>query len=274
MMTSPFDQKNKTARLLDQLALRALLLIACVLYFFHLWKLSLPSLFAGAALYVLLLLSLLLLEKRTLSRRERMLRERVSGMIALDALLMAPNAQACRQVRDLLCRTLDAQPLEGALMRCDGETWLIRCAQCVQGASVSQGDVLSAHRARIESGADKCALAATSSFSPDAIRASEWADPPVRLISGRQLAMLCGRLHPASDAEIAAHLARQKKPFSWQRIRALALSPAKQRRYLLCAVLLLCLYLTGHSPVALLSCLLSFSLAFLCSTESRRRFRL
>jgi len=274
MMTSPFDQKNKLARLLDRMALRALLLGLCVLYFFFLFRSGLSSLLAGGALYALLLLALVQLEKRTLSRRDRLLRERVSGVIALDNLLMAPSGAACRQVRDVLCRTLGAAPHGSDQMLYDGETWLVRLSQCLPGTSVSQGDVLSAHRARIESGAQRCALAATSGFSPDAVRASEWADPPVRLISGRQLAMLFGRLHPASDEEIAAHLARQKKPFSLARIRALALSPAKQRRYLLCAALLLALYFAGHSPAALLSGMLSFVLAALCGAQARRSFRL
>ena len=99
-------------------------------------------------------------------------------------------------------------------------------------------------------------------------------DPPIRLISGRQLALLFGRLHPATDEDIARHLARQKKPFSWQRIRALALAPAKLRRHLLCAFLLLLLYLATRSHAALISCLLSFALALLCGKESCRRFRL
>ena len=134
--------------------------------------------------------------------------------------------------------------------------------------------MLSAHRARVESGADKCALASTAGFSPAAVRAAEWMDPPVRLITGRQLALLFGRLHPATDEEIAQHLARQKRPFSWQRIRALALSPAKLRRYLLCALLLLVLYLAMGSRAALAASLCSFALALACDRENRRSFRL
>jgi len=271
MMTSPFDQKNKAAAALDRLALRALLFSVCALYFFYLWRSGLPSLIAGGALFTLVMLLLMQLQRRTLTRRERMLRERISGMIALESLLLLPNAQACQQVCSLLCRTLDAEPLPGSKMRYEDDVWLVRCVQCLQGASASQGDVLSAHRARIESSADRCALVSTTGFSPDAIRAAEWADPPVRLISGRQFALLHGRLYPASDEEIAAHLARRKKPFSWQRIRALALSPAKQRRYLLCAVFLFALYLISESVSALLSCLLSFALAVLCRREHHFR---
>ena len=81
-------------------------------------------------------------------------------------------------------------------------------------------------------------------------------------------------MHPATDEDIARHLARQKKPFSWARIRALALSSAKLKRYLLCAFLLLMLYFAAHSLFALLSCLLSFMLAILCDRENKRRFTL
>lgn len=274
MISSPFDRKNKAAAALDQLALRLLLFSGCVIYFFYLWRSGLSSLLAGGALFLLIMLLLLLLERRTLSRRDRMLRERISGIISLENLLLLPNAQAAQQICALLCEVFSAKPLGSAKMRYEGETWLIRCTQCLQGSNASQGDVLSAHRARIESLADRCALVSTTGFTPDAVRAAEWADPPIRLISGRQIASLHGRLHPASDQDIAAHLSRQKKPFSRQRIRALALSPAKTRRYVLCACMLFALYLTNHHLAALISCLLSFALAVLCHRESRKSFRL
>jgi len=274
MISSPFDRKNKVASALDHLALRILLLGLCVSYFFYLWRSGPVSLLAGFALFFLVMLLLLLLERRTLARRDRMLRERISGMIAVENLLLLPNSQAADQICALLCDAFSAELLPDAKMVYEGEMWLIRCAQCLQGSSASQGDVLGAHRARIEHCADRCALVSTTGFTPDAIRAAEWADPPVRLISGRQIAALYGRLHPASDQEIAAHLTRQKKPFSWQRIRILALSPAKTRRYLLCAGMLFALYLAGQNQIALISCLFSFALAMLCHHENRKSFRL
>ncbi|MBQ2992084.1 MAG: hypothetical protein IJD60_12485 [Clostridia bacterium] len=273
-MQSPFDTKNKAASLLDRLALRILVFLLSVGYFFFLWRSPLSSLIAGSALFALVLLTAALLKRRTLHLRERMLRERVGGVIVLDELILMPFAHACSHVRDLLCKALDAQPLGSAAMRYGGETWLIRCAQCLQGAAASDGDVLAAHRARVESGCDRCALVSTGRFSPEAVRAAEWMDPPVRLIGGRQLALLCGRLHPASDEEIARHMQRKKKPFSWSRIRALALSPAKLRRHLLCAFLLTLLYLMTGAAAPLLSALLSFLLAILSAHESRRRLLL
>ena len=273
-MTSPFDRKNAFASALDRFTLRALLLALCVLYFFILWGNGPASLLSGAALFLLGSLAIMLLEKRTLSLRDRMLRERVGGMIALDELIMLPGGAACNRVAALLCKALDGEIREGSVMCCGDETWLIRLAQCLPGTTASQGDVLSAHRARVECGADKVALACTADFSPEATRAAEWADPPVRLIGGRQLAALFGKMHPATDEDIARHLARQKKPYSWARIRALALSQAKLKRYLLCAFLLLLFYLITRSLAALFSCLLSFALAALCAMENKRRFSL
>lgn len=273
-MISPFDSKNKVATLLDRVALRVLILTLCVTYFFILWRSGIASLLAGGALFLLVLLTLMLLERRTLSTRDRLLRERVSGMIAMQELLMMPSARANETVCSLLCQMLDAQPVSANTMHYGGETWLVRCAQCPEGSSVSEGDVLAAHRARVESGADKCALVSTAGLSPAATRASEWMDPPVRLISGRQLALIAGRLHPATDEEIARHAKRQRIPFSWQRIRTLALSPAKLPRYLLCAFLLMLMYLLWGSAVTLAACLLSFVLAMLCDRENRRSFRL
>ena len=170
----------------------------------------------------------------------------------------------------LLAQALDAQTLRNNALSFAGETWLVRCAQCPGGASASEGDVLAAHRARQEAGLSRCILASTGSFTPAAVRAAEWVDPPVRLIPGPRLAALFGRLHPATDEEIARHARRRRTPFSFARIRALALSPVKLRRYLLCAFLLLLLYLNTGSMLCLASCLLALLLAILCRDESRR----
>lgn len=99
-------------------------------------------------------------------------------------------------------------------------------------------------------------------------------EPPVRLIAGRQLALLFGQQHPATDAEIARRARRQRTPFSRGRIRALALAPAKQGRYLLVAFLLTMLYLLLHSALSLVFALVSFVLAMLCARENQKAFRL
>jgi len=273
-MTSPFDSKSKAAASIDRAVLHMVMLLLCIGWFFFLFRSIPESLLAGGALFLLFLLSFLLLEQRTLRRRDRLLRQRAGGMIALEELLLMPGGKACCSVCALLCRILSAESMPDGCMRYSGETWLVRCVQCSQGKSATDGDVLNAHRARIERGADKCVLASTGGFTPEAMRTAEWMDPPVRLISGRQLAMLFGRVHPATDEDIARHIARQRKPFTRGRIRALALSPAKLRRYLLCAFLLLCMYLVSHSAAALIASLLSFALALLCERENRRSFRL
>ena len=273
-MVSPFDQKNKAAAAVDRLALYMLLFVLSTGYFFFLWRSVSASLLAGCALFALVLLTIALLEKRTLTLRDRMLRERVGGIIALDNLLLMPGAAACTAVRDVLCASLGADALRENCMTCDDETWLVRCAQCLQGSGASEGDVLAAHRARIESGADRCVLASTAGFSAAAVRAAEWMEPPIRLISGQQLSSLCGRLHPATDEDIAAHLARQKKPFTFRRIRALALSPAKLRRHLMCAFVLLIMYLITGAAAPLAASIASFLLAVFCRRENQRSFRL
>ena len=88
-------------------------------------------------------------------------------------------------------------------------------------------------------------------------------EPPIRLIAGRQLALLFGQQHPATDAEIARRAHRQRTPFSRGRIRALALAPAKQGRYLLVAFLLALLYPSPGLP----RCSICFCVRFcrLCS---------
>ena len=273
-MTSPFDAKNRAASALDRLALVIALLVFCIAYFYALWRAPRESLLAGAALFVLALLALSLLERRTLERRDRLLRERIGGEIALEDLLLMPGDQAAGAVCTLLAKALTARQTGENTLLYAGESWLVRCAQCPGGASVSEGDVLAAHRARVQTGSGRCVLACTGGLSPAAIRAAEWVDPPLRLIPGTQLSALFGRMHPATDEEIARHARRRRTPFSFARIRALALSPAKLRRYLLCAFLLLVFYLNTGSMICLASSVLALVLAMLCRQENRRSFRL
>ena len=273
-MQSPFDSKNRLAAGLDYLALCAVLFLFSSAYFFFLWRRIGPSLLAGGALFLLLLLSLFFIERRTLSHRELFLRQRLGGAIFLEELLLLPAAKAQETVAQLFCQALDAQALGSGMMRYEEETWLVRCAQCMSGTNASAGDVLAAHRAREESGADRCVLTCTTGFTAEAIRAAEWINPPIRLIPGRQLASISGRLFPATDEAIADRAHRHKTPFTRARIRALAFSPQKTRRYLLCAFLLMALYFFSGSPAALAFMLVSFLLAIFCHRENRRKFRL
>ena len=273
-MQSPFDSKNRLAAALDRIALAALLLIASTAYFFFLWRSGVPSLIAGFALFALLALSFSLIERRTLHKRELLLRIRLGGTIFLEDLLLLPAGKAQEKVLRLLCQALSAEECGSGLMRYEGETWLVRCVQCMSGTSVGAGDVLAAHRARIESGAERCALACTTGFTAEAIRCAEWVDPPIRLIPGRQLSSVAGRLSPATDADIAERARRRKKPFSRARIRALAFSPAKTKRYLLCSFLLMLLYFASGSGASLVFMLASFLLAVFCHRENSRNFRL
>lgn len=273
-MMSPFDAKNRIATLLDRLALRILLIAGSIGYFYTLWRRPKESLLAGSALFLLLMLTLWLFERSTLTRRDRALRERIGGLIALEDLLLLPGKEACAQVCALLCRALPAQQVDAQRILYSGLCWHIRLAQCLPGSNASEGDVLAANRARMEADAQRCVLLSTGGFSPAAIRAAEWVDPPVRLISGQQLCALLGRMHPATDEEIARHAKRRRIPFSFSRIKLLALSPAKLRRYLLCAFLLLVFYLNTGSVFCLISCLLSFLLAIFCHKENSRVFRL
>ena len=272
-MTSPFDSKNRVATALDRLALRALLFVLSVGYFFMLWHSSPLSLLAGSALFALAMLTLLLLERRTLARRDHALRVRVGGAIALEELMLLPAAEAENRVCALLAEALGGSA-QGPVLSYADKTYLVRCAQTLPGSSVGEGDVLSAHRARAAANIELCILAGTGGFSPAAQRAAEWMEPPIRLVAGRQLALLFGQQHPATDAEIARRARRQRTPFSRVRIRALALAPAKQGRYLLVAFLLTMMYLLLRSTLSLAFALISFVLAMLCARENQKAFRL
>ena len=169
-MMSPFDSKNRVATALDRLALRVLLFLLSVGYFFALWHSGAPSLLAGSALFALAMLTLLLLERRTLARRDRALRVRVGGAIALEELMLLPAAEAEGRVCLLLAETLGGAA-QGSVLSYAGKTYLVRCAQTLPGSAAGEGDVLAAHRAKAASGAEFCILAGTGGFTPAARRA-------------------------------------------------------------------------------------------------------
>ena len=126
----------------------------CVFYFFYLWHSGVSSLIAGSALFLLVLLFILLLERRTLTTRDHALRVRLGGAIALEELLVLPSEQAAQSICTLLCESLGAEPLGSAKLLYDGNTYLVRCAQCLSGSNASEGDVLSAHRAKVSADAE------------------------------------------------------------------------------------------------------------------------
>lgn len=273
-MVSPFDVKSRAASRIDRFSLRLFICALCIGYFSWLFGSLREGLIAGLSLFALILLTLALFERSTLARRDRALRERLGGEIFLQDLILLPGGEATQRVCSALCGALGAKPVGKSALCYAGETYAVRCAQCLSRQCAGEGDVLAAHRARQEAGTTQALLCTTGGFSPGAIRAAEWVDPPVRLLTGAQLAALYGRLHPASDEDIARHVSRQRKPYSFARMRLLALSPAKQKKYLTCSLMLLILYLFTHTAMALFSCLLAFLLALLCKKENSRVFRL
>lgn len=271
---SPFDTKNRLAAAIDRFSLGALVLFLSCAYFFFLWRTGTASLLAGGALFSLIALTVSLIERRTLKKRDLLLRQRLGAAIFLEELLLLPAGKARDRVLSLLVRALDADTPESGIMRYEGETWLVRLAQCMTGASAGAGDVLAAHRAREETGAQRCVLVSTTAFTAEAVRCAQWVDPPIRLIPGRQIAAVAGNLSPATDEEIAERARRRKRPFSRSRIRALAFSPAKTKRYLICSFLLMMLYFFQRSAASLIFMLASFVLAIFCHRENTKQFRL
>ena len=219
----------KTAsRPLDRLALRVCCFSARL--FLALWHSDAHSTGRGRPVRVGNA-TLLLLERRTLARRDRALRVRVGGTIALEELMLLPAAEA-----------------EGARLSAAGpRRWAARRRAPVlsyAGKDVSrplrwacpapppgEGDVLAAHRAGPRSGAELCILAERAALPAAQRAASGWAaHPPKPQAVGSRCSSGTAPRH--RRAEIARRAPGQRTPFSRGRIRALALAPAKQGRYL------------------------------------------
>ena len=127
-MQSPFDTKNKAAAFLDRLSLRLIMLIGSIAYFYVLWRSLRESLIAGTALFALLTLTLMLFERSTLSKRDRLLRERIGGMIALEDLVLMPSGHASETVCRALCDALSAQPRAAHVCAAQGNAGLSAAA--------------------------------------------------------------------------------------------------------------------------------------------------
>ena len=278
-MLTPFDEKSPVAHALDRLALRLALLVFSLAAGLFLYRRALPALCGGAALYVALLVMLSLWEKLHLQKKEAALRRRIGGALGLEALTLMEQAQADAACADYLSQIAALEsiaPPDADGVRCvlRGESILVRCDRKAPDETTSSGAVLCALRAQKSAGTQRVILCTTTHFSQQAMQLAELADPPVRMVDSAVLSGIYGRMHPATDAQLAALGQRKRSPFSWPRLRIHVFSPGKQKRYLTCAFVLLLFFLFTDHLYSLFPSLLCYLLALCAHRAAQRPFHL
>lgn len=278
-MLTPFDEKSPLAHTLDRIALRILLLFFSLFLGLFLFERPLPALLGGGALYITLLLMLLCWERMHLQKKEAALRRRIGGALGIEALSLMTQPQAdaaCAQLLSHIAALTSLSPTNasGVLGRLGNERVLIRCDLKAPDETSGSGSVLAALRAQKTVRADRAIVCTTTHFSDRAAQLAEQADPPVRLVDSAVLAGVYGRLHPATDEQLTALGKRKRSPFSWPRLQILAFSPGKKRRYLICAFVLLVLFLLTDRLYYLLPSLLCYLLALGAHRSAQSAFRL
>lgn len=264
--------RSRLGEALDALGLRALLLLISVGWFIALWGARLSALTAGAALYGLLLTLYKKTRDGRLARREKRLRARIGGEMALERLLTVPPERAHFEIAVLLSLkaplTLLQAGEEGVVCSLRGKRTLVSFIQLPAEDQLDARLVLERQRQARALRAEGVLLCAPCPVSPGAQHQAQ-GEIEARFFSRDSLIALLGAQNPATDAQLVA-LGRRRGRMPG-RLRGMAMEEKRIPRYLLYGGLLLGLYLcTGALFYALpgIACLL---LATACRIAARKK---
>lgn len=241
-------QRSLFREILDGAGIRCLIVLLSLGWFCFLWGVTLPAVFSGLALALLILLLRRKTRDGRLKRRETNLRRRIGGEMALEKLLYLPPEEANANVFSLLASQYPlSQPraAEGGLLcRLREEKALLSFCQLPPEETVGAREVLTLQRTARKYGAGRGILCAPCEISPAAFRQAE-GEIPVTFLSRSALIPLIGRQQPADDGQLVAlgKRRKQQRPVRWLR---LILDPGKAARCAAYGALLLGMYaLTG-----------------------------
>lgn len=239
-----FLQKSSLREAMDEWGFRLGAGALCFLWFFFLWGVTLPSMLSALALWALTLLLRRKTRDGRLKRREKALRRRIGGEMAVERLLLLPPRRAHFETAALLSRHCPLTPLwageGGALCRLRDETVLVSLCQRSPSSSVGPDDVLACQRAARTAGAGRGILCAPCGVGAAASLQAE-GPVPVSFLSRDTLISLFGRDRPVTDAELVSLGKRKKRrPAGWLKT---VLQPRLAGRYAGYGTLLLAMYL-------------------------------
>lgn len=230
-------QKTRLAGFLDGLGLKFMVFVFCNLWFILLWGVTWPAVLAGMSLGIMVLLAIRLGKKRTVDTREKQLRQRIGGELAMEALLMAAPRKAHFQGALWLSVQYPLQLVqaknEGVICTLEKEKLLVCCLNHHPSDKVSCGDIILCKKAGEQLQTNRVIICCTADPTQDATRYAQDSRPPVRIISKEQLMRLAGVASPATDAQLVKLGQRRKRKASRKEWIGHILSPHRTRRYFL-----------------------------------------
>ena len=254
-----YAKRTRLAAWSDRAAGRAAVLALGVGWFVWLWGLSAAALCAGLAFGALLTLCVERLARRTVQKRERQMRRRIGGEIALDALLeMEPRKAAFQAAvwlgeRAEMRRTTET----GVICRIEGRETLVLALATHPSAAVGAQALIEARREGAKQQAEAVALCLTAPVGREAEIYAESGAPPLRLVKRDELLALAGACAPATDEQLRAM--GQRPRAGLKKWLVLILDRRRAKRYFLYGAGLAALYLiTGlpYYPFPAVLCLL------------------
>jgi len=239
---NPLEHPTRLSGKIDRIGLAVMVFGLCFCFFYLFWGSPLPSAAAGGALAMLWLRVIHLARRRKVHIRETVLRRRVGGQAAVDALLLATQQEASDSALRWLAGA-GQPPITGAARAngaCvalrGGERLYLLCLRKHPASKAGREDVLEALRGAKAADAAVCVLCSTSPFSSEAAQMAEAYQPPqtarVRLVGRDALIQLAGQACPATDEQMDAMGRRKRRAhFDAKRWRAQLVQPAKAKRY-------------------------------------------
>jgi hypothetical protein len=221
---------------IDRVGLRLLILALSIGWFYLLWARAWPALAAGIGLAGLWMLAIRLGERRTLAAREKSLRRRIGGQLAVDSLALQSAASAAANAATWLSELLPLSDFEqaedGVIARSEERRVYIRCILKHASSRAGRDDVLAAVRAARQYTIDVCVVCATCPFAAEAVLYAEDIQPRTRLLGREGLMRIAGVAAPATDEQLQELGRRQRNrrfdPALW---KARLLQPGKRKRY-------------------------------------------
>ena len=236
---------------MDRIGGHILVFLLSVGWFVFLWGLCLPALTAGLALYCLLIIIIKKARDGRLIRREKQLRIRIGGEMALERLLTADPARAHFEIALLLSLSHPLSMLkttdEGMICTLRGEQLLISLAQCPFSSRITPEHVLALQRLVRARRSDRGILCAPCAISQEA-RDQAKGEIPVTFLSKDMLIQMLGKANPATDAQLVSLGKRKRTRTTCRQWIALMLDPRRFSRYAMYAALLILLYFVTRLP--------------------------
>lgn len=259
-----YRPKTPLASAADHLLRVFIAVAAGVGWFVSLWGLSLPSLCAGVAMGGLFWLCVRLFGKKSVQKKEALMRRMLGGEIALDKLLLLPPRHAAFQAALWLAPKAPVEMRKalpwGVLGQLKGKSTYIRLIAQHKSLEVNAQQVVEVVREMEEHHAQRCFLCLTAPLSREAAAYAD--NSEIRVVSREEMTALAGSCSPATDEELCSLKRKKRKRRTLAQWAAIVFNAGRARRYFWYGLGLTALAVftrQGFYPIPAALCLLLFA---------------